>query len=444
MSGGGGRGMGDDVRKLVADNEAATILSLLEKTSLSNSEGPDAVAAVLAAGLSEGATSDIVFRLGQKLSESAARPTTPGTAAQATPSGPTPGETTPGKAAPGGTVQNFESCLHFFPASVWQNTRTAGSVEPMVNLCLRLGLRKPSPYTCQVLSCASQLHYKGLETCTAMDRASRTSGVHLVAKMVKRKAALLPAPSVWLAMLPATPVDFAAKHLDLFREVYGDDAANHPVQAVISLMDFEMLRTQTRCRHQKGSDATTGPVQVVVPTMPAGLEQFGNCMLEQMNVLAKGIQDLQGNRKLAPTGNLRLESVRAAMMDHSPRPALTDAPSPWALNLAGHDGGGPRVEELSDTGPAEPVAATPVAEPPAAPTAAPPNKKARLSVAEASKLVLEGYVSKDKTAESAAGKTAKSAADTTEAASAGKAVKVSEKPLGLRHRSGGLSSRFLA
>ena len=43
---GGGRGMGDDVRKLVADNEAATILSLLEKTSLSNSEGPDAVAAV--------------------------------------------------------------------------------------------------------------------------------------------------------------------------------------------------------------------------------------------------------------------------------------------------------------------------------------------------------------------------------------------------------------
>ena len=269
-----------------------------------------------------------------------------------------------------------------------------------------------------------------------MDRASRTNEVHLVAKMVKRKAALLPPPREWLRTLPATTVEFAAKHRDSFREVYGDDAANHPVQAVISLMDFEMLRSQTRCRHLKGSEATRGPVQVVVPTMPAGLEQFGSCMLEQMNVLAKGIQDLQGNRKLAPTGNLRLESVRAAITDRSPRPALTDAPSPWALNLAGHDGGGPRVEELSDTGPAEPVAATPVAEPPAAPTAAPPGKKARLSVAEASKLVLEGYVSKDKTAESAAG--------TTEAASAGKAVKVSEKPLGLRHRSGGLSSRFLA
>ena len=414
--------MGDDVRKLVADNEAATILSLLEKTSLSNSEGPDAVAAVLAAGLSEGATSDIVFRLGQKLSESAARPTTPGTAAQATPSGPTPGETTPGKAAPGGTVQNFESCLHFFPASVWQNTRTAGSVEPMVNLCLRLGLRKPSPYTCQVLSCASQLHYKGLEACTAMDQDSRTREVHLVAKMIKRKADKLPAPTVWLNTLPASPVELAAHYRDLFDTVYVDGP---PVQLAVSPMELELIRTETRCRFQKGSAAARAPAQVLVPTMPAGMEQLGNTMLQHMQHMQLQQQQLQngGNGRMS-AGTLRLGNVRAAIADQSPQKqtALEDqrapqdrAPTPWKLDIGKSEG--PQNEESGD----EKVKTQP-APGPSAP------KRARISVEEASKMVLEGYITKDGPASGAA--------------SGSEAAKVSKNPLGLMRWSRGLSSRL--
>ena len=323
-------------------------------------------------------------------------------------------------------VQNFEAIVQFFPASVWENTKTARSVEPMVNLGLRLGLRKPSAYTCQVLSCASQLHYKGVEACTAVPASARTDEVHLVAKMIKRKAATLAEPSEWLGTLPATPVELAAMHRALFREVYGDDAANHPVQAVISLMDLEMLRAGTRCRRQKGSG---GAVPMVLPTIPTGLEQFGATMLEHMGVLAQGIRDLQGNGSASgrrPAGALRLESVRAAIADQSPRArealALGDAPSPWQVNVAAEQegvGGGPTVEEVS--------AETPVTT--AAPT---PAKKARISVAEASKMVLKGYINKDKNAEEGAA-----------ALSAGKAAEVSKNPLGLTRGASGLSSRFL-
>ena len=450
----GGRGRGEDVRKLVADNEMTTLLDVLEHSSLDDSDGPAAVAAIQAVGLGDEHAAALLFRLGQKLAGGPPHPrldADPFGQKLADPAGVAPaGVAPPGVAstappgvvsrAPtrprsGGGVQNYEAIVQFFPASVWENTKTARSVEPMVNLGLRLGLRKPSPYTCQVLSCASQLHYKGVEACTAVPASARTDEVHLVAKMIKRKAATLPEPSEWLGTLPATPVELAAKHRDLFREVYGDDAANHPVQAVISLMDLEMLRSGTRCRHQKGSG---GAVPMVLPTIPTGLEQFGATMLEHMNVLAQGMRDLQGNGSASgrrPAGTLRLESVRAAIADQSPRAreaqALGDAPSPWQVNLpAEHDsaGGGPTVEEVSAETPVT-VAAPSATSPAVAPA---PVKKARLSVAEASKLVLAGYVNKDKTAEEGAA-----------ALSAGKEPEVSKNPLGLTRGSSGLSSRFL-
>ena len=405
----------------------ATLLALLEHASLDAGDGPAAVAAVQAVGFGDEHAATLLFRLGQKLAAERPGQKLADPAGDAPAGGAGVASTAPPgvvrRAPASSAVQNFEAIVQFFPASVWENTKTARSVEPMVNLGLRLGLRKPSAYTCQVLSCASQLHYKGVEACTAVPASARTDEVHLVAKMIKRKAATLAEPSEWLGTLPATPVELAAMHRALFREVYGDDAANHPVQAVISLMDLEMLRAGTRCRRQKGS-GSAGPVQMVLPTIPTGLEQFGATMLEHMGALAQGIRDLQGNGSASgrrPAGALRLESVRAAIADREAL-ALGDAPSPWQVNVAAEQegvGDGPTVEEVS--------AETPVTT--AAPT---PAKKARISVAEASKMVLKGYITKDKNAEEGAA-----------ALSAGKAAEVSKNPLGLTRGASGLSSRFL-
>ena len=340
------------VKKLVSDNEAATIRGLLQTTTLSESEAPSAVKALQAAGLGEDHTADLLWTLGQKIAEGGkAQPQVSAPAAPragAAPAAPRAGDASTGQ------PQNYESCVHFFPASVWESTKTSRSVEPMVNFCLTLGLRKPSPYTCQVLSCASQLHYKGVEACTAMDQVARTQEVHLVAKMVKRKAGALPPPSEWLRTLPETPVDFASKYRELFSAVYGSDPAHHPVQAVISLMDFEMLRSETRCRHQKGGAAAKAPAQLIVGPLPPGLEQFGCSMLKQMQALTSEVQSLKGGGGAggrSPAGRLRLDSVRAAIADQTAQgenvtaraaiadknaqgqKTLGDSPAGWEIEL---------------------------------------------------------------------------------------------------------------
>ena len=71
-----------------------------------------------------------------------------------------------------------------------------------------------------------------------------------------------------------------------------------------------------------------------------------------------------------------------------------------------------------------------VAPPPIETPPAPRSKKARLSVEDASKFVLSGYINKDTTV--------------AEAGSAGVAAKVSKNPLGLMRRSRGLSASFVA
>ena len=158
--------------------------------------------------------------------------------------------------------------------------------------------------------------------------------------------------------------------------------------------------------------------------MPKELQQFGFAMCAQMKALTDTVAGMQS--RCSPTKHLQLDNVRASIAGG--RLALADAGGP-ASTPPGNSRGVPAVEEVAETSCQETEPPTPLPPPDGLDKPQESSKKkARLSVADASKLILTGYINKDTRADEA-----RPGAARAEGVGADKG-KVSKNPLGLMRR----------
>ena len=174
-------------------------------------------AAISVAGLCADTEADLMWALGERTSteakgsaasKSTAAPSSsaaprssaaaaPGTSAAAPPS--TSAAAARSAEAGSSKGQNWESWIQHCTPTVWDIVKESGSIEPIVNLALQMGLRHPTAFTMQNIALAAMLHHKGMAECERMGADARTKQVHAVGANIRRKAPKLSAPPVWLS-----------------------------------------------------------------------------------------------------------------------------------------------------------------------------------------------------------------------------------------------------
>ena len=123
------------------------------------------------------------------------------------------------------TNQQWESCVHALPRSVWAvledpATSTDGKIDVVHAFLADLGLRLPTEQTskrvCELILVATE----GLDTASTLTRAVKAAFNSRLKKLFKRKVRRMPAPSPWVDELPGS-IDFLnVSHAELYHRVY--------------------------------------------------------------------------------------------------------------------------------------------------------------------------------------------------------------------------------
>ena len=281
----------------------------------------------------------------------------------------------------GGTwkAQNYESVIHYGTQGMWDQMKVTGQTEPLISIAMRLGLRYASAHTQQAIAVACMLHTRSTTACEEMDPGMRTRLVQAVGSAIKRKAKGLEQPSVHFATLPPTPVELWQMHPDVFFAVYGTDTAHHPVPCPVPSDTLEILRSSTRCRKPKADPwAPQAPLQLNVPPtqLPDEWKKVGTAMFAELKALQKQVAFLRcGDTPPQP-------SAPIAILDKAPEAVSSAASETTAPTWTFPAGCG---AEAADSASVASAASGP-AQAPAS------GKRARLTIAEASALVSEGYI----------------------------------------------------
>ena len=219
---------------LCADTEADLMWALGESTS-TEAKGSAAPKSTAAPSSSAAPRSSAAAAPG---TSAAAPPSTSAAAARSAEAGSSKG-------------QNWESWIHHCTPTVWDMVKESGSIEPIVNLALQMGLRRPTAFTMQNIALAAMLHHKGMEECERMGADARTKQVHAVGANIRRKAPKLSAPPVWIQELPQHPAETFQRYSATCVTVYGDEEERLPTACPVPADLMELLRSGTKCRRPK-------------------------------------------------------------------------------------------------------------------------------------------------------------------------------------------------
>ena len=316
------------------------------------------------------------------------------------------GRNGPRKEGSRGGAQNFEAIIQYVPQPAWNVVKDTGSPEPIISIALRLGLRKPTPHTQQTIAVATMLHHGGIAECELMSAEARTKLVYDVGASIRRRTRTLTEPEVWLAELPGHPAELKATEKALYDIVFGSNSV--PVSCPVAVDCMAMMKAITKCRQPKGACG----LRAATPTLdlspsakiPDQWIQMGKSLMREVASLKQ-----------------ELHAQRPAL------PALLDAPSPQTgtglLDAASPQTGIPHSADSSGKRTAEEALA---GEPSAPPV------RARMSVGQASALILAGYIEKPGGKSKMPEATAAAAA-TPEATAAAAATPVPKK----KHAAGG-------
>ena len=283
----------------------------------------------------------------------------------------------------GAFSQNWPGIIYYCTESIWDSVKVTGSFHPILDLACTMGLRHASAVTMQTIAVAALLHSKGVGKTMEMRPEDRTELVHLVGKELRRRTPRLPAPDVWIKNLPCSPWDFWRDYPAVAERVFSQELEASPEALPFLATDLERLKVVTRCRKPKG--ALSGPsshegdaLALMSPpsagkaSPPPAWMVYMKEGMEQMAALTKQVSRLQAAQREEEEPLCHLtyqEDKRAtAASSHGERPALPPPTEP----------------------PPEQPPHTTKARPGAMP--GPATKKPRLSVADASKLILNKYI----------------------------------------------------
>ena len=147
-------------------------------------------------------------------------------------------------------MQDFESVLHFLPEKVWDADGTQEFALLLMDFVLKLGLRNPTAPTIQLLALTCLVGTEGMERTMGMSPEARLATSKSWKKWLKRMVKTVGEPTVWLTKLHLTPEALKAEHPVLYASVYD---SSPPGVMKINKVAFELLRSHTRMRSEKGS-----------------------------------------------------------------------------------------------------------------------------------------------------------------------------------------------
>ena len=123
------------------------------------------------------------------------------------------------------TNQQWESCVHALPRSVWAvledpGINTDSKIDVVHAFLADLGLRLPTEQTskrvCELILVATE----GLEAAVTLAPTVKAAFNSRLKKLFKRKVRRMPAPSPWVAELPSS-IDFLnVLHAEFYHRVY--------------------------------------------------------------------------------------------------------------------------------------------------------------------------------------------------------------------------------
>ena len=182
-----------------------------------------------------------------------------------------------------GKRQNFETFVNFMPASAWQEMKDSGTLSRACEVLVALGLRSPTEHTYRDLAVAYLLASSGAEQARTMSAERRTSFAAVVRRSfatVKKQAA---EPPTWELVLEKTPADLKMKRPGVHAAAYNSEP---PVAFPFSAVEYEALRTYTRCRKPRGNGLSgSTDVQGAPELMRTVVDMVRMCMGQQQQQL---------------------------------------------------------------------------------------------------------------------------------------------------------------
>lgn len=201
-------------------------------------------------------------------------------------------------AAAGGSrksLQDFQSFVHYLPASVWEKAKE-GHMQEVVSFVVLLGLRNATESTSRDIALIILFMTEGFEKTQQMPPDSKLALIKAVKQSLKTRAKGVCEPLVWISSLPKDPQEFRVKHQGLYDSIYGSDS---PAPCRITEVAMEQLRLSTRMRGVK-----RGSVELAFPgqsaSLPEPLVAFGHGMMQQMMAMQNQIAQLSGQGRPAP------------------------------------------------------------------------------------------------------------------------------------------------
>ena len=149
-----------------------------------------------------------------------------------------------------GKRQNFETFVNFMPASAWQEMKDSGTLSRACEVLVALGLRSPTEHTFRDIAVAYLLATAGEEQARTMSPVRRTSFAAVVRQSFTTARAHAAEPPTWQMLLERTPADLKIKRPGVYAAAYKSEL---PVAFPYSAVEYESLRTYTRCRKPRSN-----------------------------------------------------------------------------------------------------------------------------------------------------------------------------------------------
>ena len=261
-------------RDRVSCCEAATIVRMVQSTTIPADDVATAMTRVAKVGFQSKDEDTIIEALSAKFLEHSEAPA---------PSAPT------GPVILGGwrpKQQNFTSFVHFLPASAWIEIEDSGTMSKAAEVLVALGLRSPTEATLRDLAMAYLMATEGPEAARLMPERRRTSFKSVPRQYLMKAKEKAPAPETWQLVLEESPEALRLRRPGVFASVYStEEAAPMPISSV----DYEWLRTHTLCRSPKVAKA--GEV------LPASSSSSSDVMAPMMEMLKLVLPQLQSEKR---------------------------------------------------------------------------------------------------------------------------------------------------
>ena len=192
----------------------------------------------------------------------------------------------------------FDGLWKFLPQSVW-DSMVSGSVAPLMDHLIKLGLRNPSEQTFQEMSIVMLFQSEGQEVAkvTGMTIIGKLSFLKTVKQECRIKCKAAPPPVEWVGRLPSSVHDFRSDLGTLFRHAFG---SAEPAACPFSELDLAQMKAGFKMRETKQPQQLwlAGQTEIAAPQMM----QFGAAMVTAMQSLTSEIASMRGSQSSGSGG----------------------------------------------------------------------------------------------------------------------------------------------